>query len=135
MLSHELATIVKHVPCGVANGDTTAVGGTGRGLARDLHLVEEVDRGDVARGPLTGLDGAEARVHDRASNHGAARRIRDQDRTEAAGGILFIAPSAAADAAVEEVRVTEADRVTDLVGGDVLGHIGAELDDAVADVD
>ena len=73
--------------------------------------VERVQCGDVCAGEHASLDGAEARVHDRAAHDRAARRARDQDRADAA--IAFIGGlTAAADAAIEEVRVTEADAVT-----------------------
>src|SRR5204863_7698612 len=42
------------------------------------------------------------------------------------GGLaLVLGRAAAADGAVVVVRVTEADRVADLMGDDVLGHTGA----------
>src|SRR5882724_1869161 len=88
-------------------------------------LVDRVERGAVAGRELAGLAAAEARVHDRATDGRAARGTRDQDRADAA--VAFIGGrAAAADGAVEEVRVTEADRVAELVGDDVLDGVDAE---------
>src|SRR3954449_7276780 len=91
----------------------------GRRHGRALRTsVQGVDRGEVRAGEHARFDRAEARVHHRATDDGAAGRPRDQDRPDAA--VAFVAGlAAAADAAIEEVRVAEADAVTELVGDDV----------------
>src|ERR1051325_9779557 len=96
--------------------------------------VKCVERGAIAGGDRAGLDGAEARVHDGAADRGAGRRARDQDRADAAVTLVG-RRAAAADAAVEEVRMPEADRVAELVGDDVLDRVDVEGPEAAADVD
>src|SRR5262249_19297003 len=93
--------------------------------ARRAYLVDRVERRPGAPRELAGALLPEARVHDRAADGRAARRARNQDRADAAVTLVG-GRAAAADAAVEEVRMAEADRVAELVGDDVLDDIDAE---------
>src|SRR6185436_20299203 len=91
-------------------------------------------RGDVAIGKFAFLVLAEARVHDRAAFEGIFRGSVDQDRADAA--IAFVGgTAAAADRAIEEVRVAEPEGVAELVGDDMLDGVDAEGAEARADVD